>query len=272
MKEITQQVLSDIESIKLSLDALSNQGISVIDSFAPITTGINILTTVFATAFGGWITLLLFKRQEDMRIREDLRLKFYEDYEVKYNNVLISLDNFKNNIGGASKNIFSIGGIHKVHQFEKINTIETLIKDFNSERVQKAIIVTDELVEKMENLEKFMKSKEVIHGYEEFKFKEELKQVKNIKEKFNQLAITKIMVEVFNEINDEGEIITEDYTGNKQKIAVSKPNVTEYIEGYKKEYNELINICEDEKINEIETSIQKNHKEIVDEFIKIYFK
>lgn len=85
MKEITPQVLSDIESIKLSLEALSNKGIPIIDTFAPITTVVNIVTTVFATAFGGWITLLLFKRQEKMRIREELKLSFYNKYEKLYN-------------------------------------------------------------------------------------------------------------------------------------------------------------------------------------------
>lgn len=91
MKEITQQVLSDIESIKLSLEALSNKGIPIIDTFAPITTFVNIVTTVFATAFGGWVTIQLFKRQEKMRIKEDLRLSFYKEYREKYKDLYESI-------------------------------------------------------------------------------------------------------------------------------------------------------------------------------------
>lgn len=112
MKEITQQVLSDIEIIKLSLEALSNQGISVIDSFAPITTGINILTTVFATGFGGWITIQLFKRQEKMRINQELCLEFYKEYSSLYLKLHRSIYNLRKTIIQINPGRRNIMGVH----------------------------------------------------------------------------------------------------------------------------------------------------------------
>lgn len=94
MKEITQQVLSDIESIKLSLEALSNQGIPIIDTFAPITTGVNFLTTLFATVFGGCIALWGSKIQEKNRIRNEMRLDRYNQFQNIYKDIYININNF----------------------------------------------------------------------------------------------------------------------------------------------------------------------------------
>ncbi|MBQ9013127.1 MAG: hypothetical protein IJ094_06125 [Bacilli bacterium] len=96
MNKIMQQVLSDIESIKISLETISN-GVSIVDSFSPIATVINILTTIGSTLFGGWLTLELFKKQEKMRIRQELKLEFYNEYKNIYDNLIKDLSILENN-------------------------------------------------------------------------------------------------------------------------------------------------------------------------------
>ncbi len=91
MNETGLQVLSDIENIKTSLEIISKNGIPIIDTFSPITTSVNIMTTIFSTAFGGWITILLFKGQEKMRIREELIISFYQEYKNIYNRLIKEL-------------------------------------------------------------------------------------------------------------------------------------------------------------------------------------
>lgn len=94
MKEITQQVLSDIESIKLSLEALSNKGIPIIDTFAPITTSVNFMTTLFATVVGGGIALWGTKIQEKNRIRNEMKLDRYNQFQNIYKDIYININNF----------------------------------------------------------------------------------------------------------------------------------------------------------------------------------
>lgn len=273
MNEIIQNILSDIESIRTSLNIISTKGVSIIDSYSLKSATKNIITTFIGTGIGTGFTMWLFKRQEKIRIKAELRLDFYNEYEGKYKDILICLDKFKRNIGGAIENFYSIGPDIRVHMFEKINTQEDIIKNFESQRVQKAIISTNELVVKMEDLESFMKSKEVIHGYNEFKFKEGIEVFTSIKNKFKELEGKSELAKTFKYIlSNGGNVETkQDYTGKTFNVGISEEVCESNIEKYKIAYRELIEICKTENISKIETNIQKNNKEIQNEFIGKYF-
>lgn len=91
--------IDSLSNINDSLQQISKNGISIIDTFAPITTSINIMTTIFATAFGGWITIILFQRQEKMRIKQELRLEFFKEYKNIYVQAINNIKDFQNVTG-----------------------------------------------------------------------------------------------------------------------------------------------------------------------------
>ena len=93
----------DVHSISNSLVKIANNGIPIIDTFAPKATGVNIVTTILATSFGGWLTLQLFKKQEKMRIREELRISFYKEYNQMYSELYLSLSSLNTKIKRKNK-------------------------------------------------------------------------------------------------------------------------------------------------------------------------
>lgn len=90
MENVIQQILLDIESIKLSLEVLANKGIDIKDTFAPIT----FTTTIGATIIGGLIALWGTKIQEKGRIKNEMRLDRYNQFQNIYNDIYVNINNF----------------------------------------------------------------------------------------------------------------------------------------------------------------------------------
>lgn len=71
------QIINE-KGIKISND------IAIADGFSLISTTVGIISTIIATVLGGWLTIGLFKKQERMRIRQELILDFIKEYNKFY--------------------------------------------------------------------------------------------------------------------------------------------------------------------------------------------
>lgn len=162
MKEITQQVLSDVESIKLSLEALSNQGIPIVDAFAPITTSVNFITTIFATAFGGLVTIQLFKRQEKMRIREELRLEFYKGYKVLYKKYMDEIIVLKDTLD-VIRNISETSSLaFKINVMEISEHSKIVLQCNHTDILSRIITLAKNTYEYIDDINDYMKTNKII--------------------------------------------------------------------------------------------------------------
>lgn len=285
MIDTIQQVLSDIEGIKISLETIAQNGIPIIDTYAPITTWINIGTTIFATAFGGWITLQLFKRQERMRIREEIRLEFYKQYEEIYKLLLDEFIEYKEEVYKLS-GLMSKNDKGEIRSF--INSINDLIlkqedvkNNYESTMKESIKLITD-IKNRLDKLEDFMDSKKTITGYYEYKYILIKKQIKEYEDNFGELrfrynklcsdskmasALEKIGIEEESQIEDETKIKDEIQSYNKVLIKInSKNNALELLIKQMQDINQAI---EKEFIGEY---FEKKKVNFVIKYIKRFFK
>lgn len=259
MKEI-QQVLSDIESIKLSLEALSNKGISIIDTFAPITTGVNIITTIFATAFGGWVTIQLFKRQEKMRIKQELRLNFFKEYKSIYDRLLKLLSEFQ--IELFIVNQMNLNYENKYYSLKEkiIDDKRVLEYEHQKELVSKVIDICNNVYKTMEELDDYLASNEIVlRDYKGQLFEIERAEVLLIKTKIGDLIYNYNNIEIINNpmcVEDMEEI-------NRCKKENKK--YFDYIVELETEHGQ-------KKVTNLMKNMKKTHSKIEKEFLGKYFK
>lgn len=72
------------EQLIIFINDVINNGIPIKDSYAPVETRVNIITTFIGSIIGTMFTMWLFKKQEKMRIREEKRQDFYKEYKRLY--------------------------------------------------------------------------------------------------------------------------------------------------------------------------------------------
>lgn len=63
----------------------------IIENILHINFIVDVLKTSIGGFIGGYLTISIFKRQEQIKIREQLKLEFYKRYKLKYNEIRESL-------------------------------------------------------------------------------------------------------------------------------------------------------------------------------------
>lgn len=84
-----------MNDIKTLSDILSNGiNVSIKDGFMPIDFLSTLAATLIATLFGAGITLVIFKKQEKIRIKEDLNIEAFKEYKNIYSELKNSVRDF----------------------------------------------------------------------------------------------------------------------------------------------------------------------------------
>lgn len=270
MEEIIKQLVSDIESIKLSLEVIVENGIPIVDTFAPISTIVNIVTTIFATTLGGVITLELFKRQEKIRIREELKLDFYKHYEKLYKTVLKGFTEYKLEIEKVSK-YMSVDSEYNVRNLvEAISTSEDIKENYNFIRDGKNII--ENIKYDLQRLEEFMESKKTITGYEDDKYREikvEISKYNNNFECLNSIYEIICCYEEKNKLQTGQNKLQTEYCTNIIVVDISQETINDLVGTYKRVFKKLYK--KEEEFKSLLDKVEKINKEIELEFIGKYF-
>lgn len=277
----------NLSAISNDLKQIADNGIPIIDTFAPVTTIVNVLTTVFATALGGWVTIQLFKRQEKMRIKEDLRLSFYKVYSQMYNDLYQDILDLNEGIKCKNKYLNkdsmyiqdAITGSHGLKSWNCTYSQETTKADIN--RIKS-------IQSKSQNLNKFLKSNTVV-----FNFNTIYDKVHNKIEEIQKVYITiestynitdgnnRKLINALNDIdeqvkilNSEGNYLKFDKDTAKKLLINVEKNLEHLKEKAVKEHNELVptllNI--DIELDNILNEIEIINKKIQTEYIGEYFK
>ena len=185
------QILNSSE-ISLILQQIAEKGIPIQDTWAPWTLGITIVGTFIGTLIGSKITMNLFKKQEKIRIKEQIRLDFYQQYEKLYKGALKSFSNFKKVVDKhkeppAINDIleFEIRYNIKINVIDINSTIDLIkttedIKNNWDKTIPVSIESIVECIDKLKCLQELMESNKIITGYDSDKFN-------NIKDYLNRL-------------------------------------------------------------------------------------
>lgn len=114
LNKLFLEILSELNVLNENLLILSSKdgGIVIHDTFANISTwvdlGITLFATVIGAVIGGWITIQLFKKQEKMRIKQELRLEFYKGYKPLYKKYIDEIIDLRDTV--RSLNLISTQG------------------------------------------------------------------------------------------------------------------------------------------------------------------
>ena len=274
-------------TISEALKHIADNGIPIIDTYAPITTTVNIITTIFATAFGGWVTIQLFKRQERMRIREELRLEFYKEYRQMYKELYKDLVDLFENIK-TKKSVWD----KKLMYIESPVVGALKLKNWNCyyprEMNKDSIKKIKEIHIKSQHINEFLNNSTVIFEdnsiYNDIHIKiDEIKQVYIEVECAYKLTFERDedLRKNLNHIDEQIELLNNGQIANKYNEEGAKNhliNVEKRLEEYKQnnvdKHNDLIPriLDMDKELNNILSDIKNINSIIEREYINKYFK
>lgn len=101
LNEVIIELMKLLNTLNENLSILSSKdgGVVIHDTFANVSTWVDLGITLFATIvgalIGGLITIKLFKQQERMRIKQELKLEFYKEYKPLYKLYIDEIKNLK---------------------------------------------------------------------------------------------------------------------------------------------------------------------------------
>lgn len=252
-------IMKIIDGINQSLKIIVNKdgGVVIHDTLAKTTTVANFITTILATVFGGWVTIQLFKTQEKMRIKQDLRLNFFKEYKVIYNRLLQSLVAFENELNIVNSiNIYPNKDYYKVKE-NTIHDKKILEYKHQEEFVSKVIDLCKIVYDTMKELNDYLVSNEIVlRDYKGELFKAESAFILILKTNINRLTLNYNSIEIIN---------SPVYGENVEEVNELKQHNKEY-------FDSVIGLEIEKKVTNLINNVKNKHSEIENEFMDKYFK
>lgn len=156
--ETIAEVLKQLTNINQNLSHLGNEkgGLVIHDTFANVSSwvelGITLLATITGAIIGGFITIKLFKKQENLRIKQELRLEFYKGYKKLYKVYIDEITSLKSTLKVA-ETLFELSESSFKLQILKVPESKGILKSCNHmttlEKIIKLIKNTNDHIEKI---------------------------------------------------------------------------------------------------------------------------
>ena len=247
MKQNINQIINDISSIKYSLESLSTEGLRIIYTYANVSTPLNftldLLISIIGTIIGGIVTIKLFKEQEKMRIRQELKLEFFKEYKKLY-------IEFSDSFCELKLQMNAIKGLKEID-----NLMYGLIQDVNriyvkgSENIKELIDKCKDTYKKIEILSKHIDNNPLI-------------MKKYNKEKYEFVHGSIFLLSKYLE---EIDYCLEEFDKNSYKLYDQKY----IIERYEENFHKVIE--QSKKMDNLNKRINEIHGNMENEFLKKYF-
>lgn len=252
--KIIDSLNKNIDGINKSLKTILDKdgGVVIHDTFANISSWVDLGTTLFATIVGalvgGWITIQLFKQQEKMRIKQELRLEFYKGYKPLYKQYIdeiINLEKIARKVNiisesgqGLKLKVSDWGKNKNLEYCENKHVLDNLIKSSKN-----SVKHLDEVIDYI-NMNKI-----ILTGYKDKLFESLVVRFSNVNDKIFKLE--KVHSEIAPLYNPRYTVekLIDEYDGVVENIIES--------------YNEIMDIV---------SISEKIHSELECEFLNQYFK
>jgi len=261
-------LIKKLDAINRELEKFSseNGGIVIHDTYANVSTWVNLGATLFATVvgaiIGGYITIILFKKQEKMKIKQELRLAFFKEYKSIYDKLIYLLGEFKteatviydmNSTYNNNNNYYSL-------EEDIIGKKRILQYEHQKELVSKAINLFDQIEKTMDALDDYLEcNKIILRDYTGELFKFERAEILIMKTKITYLA---------HNYNDIDKIHNPLYSADIEEIKKLKLE--------NKQYFDYITTLEtkngEKKVSDLLKKIKNKNSKIEKEFLGKYFK
>lgn len=219
----------DINELITFINGAISNGIPIEDSYTwkssiagGITSGV---FSLIAILLGGNMALRQYEKQEKVRVKKDLELKYHNDHEDMIINIIQTIKK-------VSKSINYIYDANLVeYKGENINNIETMtylyeIQDsYEHDRIKDVQKLVRELIDKLSDLEIFMEIKNTSENYY-FIYEDEYQNIKGLYNKFIKLDSIANTFDALENQNEESHCV-------KNSVENYKCTLLNIIEYYK---------------------------------------
>ena len=201
---------------------------------------------------GAYVTYKFYKKQEDIRIKNDLKLKYYGEYEEKIIKVISALEKIvlmedtesddNVSLDYLSINIECIG--------DSVSENIMIFKSIDFDIIHKFVELFEDVLREMSELRVFIKIKKSENkiGYDEYD-----KEYQQLRKIYNHIYL----------MQDIEELIT-NADPNKEN-AIMEINISEY----KSSFELIHKLIIDKEISKLSNVIEKKHDAISNIFLKI---
>ena len=267
MQTDINRLIEKLDVISRELEGFSSAkgGIVIHDTFANVSTWVNLGTTLFATVvgaiIGGYITIILFKKQEKMRIKQELRLAFFKEYKSIYDKLIYLLGEFKS----EATVIYDMNSTYNNNNYysleeDIIGKKRILQYEHQKELVSKAINLFHQIEKTMDALDDYLEcNKIILRDYTGELFEFERAEILIMKTKITYLA---------HNYNDIDKIHNPLYSADIEEIKKLKLE--------NKQYFDYITTLEtkngEKKVSDLLKKIKNKNSKIEKEFLGKYFK
>lgn len=234
-----------------------NPGIKTIITESVVTGLITAIATYIGAKIGSRNTIKLYQEQEKVRIREELKVKFYDEYEGLYKDTYLKLGELISHIEYLrflfflEQDDFEEGSHEKDINVTGIESIEDIKRDLDEEVIKELEVLIKDLQSKMNNLKRFLDMKSNITGYKSFIYFDIEYIIREINSAYEGISIL--------------PIIAKESDGDSHCLSRE-----EIIKSYNDNMFKILNSLF-KKIVEGQEDMDKIHKSISDEYIGSYF-
>lgn len=280
-------LVSSIIPVKGEISIVDAPGIKTILIEALVTCIITVTATYIGAKLGSKNTIKLYQEQEKVRIREDLKIKFYCEYEQLYKELSIKVSELKSHIGylrflflseeynyeeSSKEKEIAVTGTEcigmdtddcidyseedsqeKEIMITGINSVEDIERYLDEDFIKELGELIEETEDKINHLYRFMYMKKKISGYENFVYFDILYIVRSINSSYKSI----IMLPMLYKEKDPNR----SYLLDKEEI----------VNSYKREMSEVLN-KKYKLLEEFIEDMDNIHESISEEFVGNYFK
>lgn len=236
-------------------DEVAWKSIGATGFITAIFTGIvTFFTTYIANKFATKSTLELFDKQEKIRIKNELRFKFYNEYKNLFDELSELITELISNLDFLSNTLEMDDTGNITIKFLDISSAEDLITLCNSDYFDNCLNLSNNIIKSFDKLKDFMDKNKKITNYNKFKYDKEFR--------FINIIIYNIK-----------------YINYKEPSSLLNSN-EKYLDKLIKIYwsisNLSCNTCktsqyEFNNFNEFKDSFFSKHNEILNDFLSCYF-
>lgn len=209
-------------------------------------------------------TLELFDKQEKIKIKNELRINFYNQYKNLFDELSELITELISNLGFWANNIYIDENENFTSTYENINSIESILTLCNYNSFRNCLNIMNNTMNSFDRLKDFMDKNQKITKYNKFKYEEEYRFINNVISKISSINAINIL---FNENRNENRDL------NNERI-------DHYIVQFRELYILLSNLSDPDSqnsqyefnnFNEFKKSFFSKNDEITDDFIAHYF-
>lgn len=209
-------------------------------------------------------TLELFEKQEKIKIKNELRLNFYNEYKTLFNELSALITSLFSNLKSWTSFITTDENGNILSPLDTVKTPEDIVSVCDNIFFHNCIEIIDNLLNSFDILKDFMEKNKKISCYNEFKYIKEYRFINRVIHEINHInARNFICIEY---INDRVEL-----TQNQIDNHINKFKEIYYFLSIINSKNSTNNKFEFNNFKEFEKSFYSKHDEINNDFILKYF-